>query len=41
MKLKLNIKHYNYPWVIILPALLVSDHDVCLGWLKWGIVLSW
>ena len=41
MKLKLSIKCYNYPAVIIFPTLLVSKHDLCLGWLKYGIVLSW
>ena len=41
MKLKLSIKYYNYPTVIILPTLLVGKYDICLGWLKWGIVLSW
>lgn len=39
--MKLKLKYYPYKAVIILPALLISTHDICLGWLKWGIVLSW
>ena len=39
--MKLKLKYYDYPYLIIFPALLVGKHDVCLGWLKWGIVLSW
>lgn len=41
LDMKLNVKYYSGSPVIILPALIISDHDLCLGWLKWGIVLSW
>ena len=39
--MKLKLKYYPYKAVIMFPALLISTHDICLGWLKWGIVLSW
>ena len=39
--MKLKFKYYNYPAILILPTLMVSKHDLCLGWLKYGIVLSW